>query len=146
KAVANRAMERKLLPGQELVVRVEIELVHNDIDYTVIREQVYKKDNTGKTKANNTTFNIAYKREGQQEFVRTIEVDTYMKRILPKELSKYFFFDGERIDNMSKEIKKGKSQEFAQAVGGLLGLNAFKAALDHLKPTSKYGVIGSYND
>lgn len=146
KAVANRALERKLLPGQELQVRVEINLVHSNIEYTIVREQIYKKDNVGKSKANNANFNIAYKKNGQQEFVRALEVDSYMKQILPKELSRYFFFDGERIGNMSKEIKKGKSQDFAQAVRGLLGLNAFIAALDHLKPTSKYGVIGSYNE
>ena len=46
---------------------------------------------------------------------------------------------------MSKEIKKD-AQEFAQAVKSLLGLNAFIAALDHLKPTTKYSVIGSYNE
>ena len=64
-----------------------------------------------------------------------------MKEILPKELSKYFFFDGERIGNMSKEIRKGKSNEFAQAVRGLLGLNAFTAALDHFKKVTR-----SYNE
>lgn len=146
KVVANRALERKLLPGQQLQVRVEINLIHNNTEYTIIREQIYKKDNTGKSKASNATFNIAYKKDGQQEFVRALEVDSYMKQILPKELSRYFFFDGERIGNMSKEIKKGKSQDFAQAVRGLLGLNAFIAALEHLRPTSKYGVIGSYNE
>lgn len=70
-----------------------------------------------------------------------------MKEILPKELSKYFFFDGERIGNMSKEIRKGKSQEFAQAVRGLLGLSAFTAALDHLKGRApKVSVIRSYDE
>ncbi|NMI07772.1 AAA family ATPase [Paenibacillus sp. SZ31] len=146
KVVANRALEKKLLLGQELQVRVEINLVHSNNEYTIVREQLYKKDSVGKTKANNATFNIIYKKDGQQEFVRALEVDSYMKQILPKELSKYFFFDGERIGNMSKEIKKGRSQDFAQAVRGLLGLNAFIAAIEHLKPTSKYGVIGSYNE
>jgi DNA sulfur modification protein DndD len=70
-----------------------------------------------------------------------------MKEILPKELSKYFFFDGERIGNMSKEIRRGKSQEFAQAVRGLLGLSAFTAALDHLKgKTNRLSVIRSYDE
>ncbi|MEX1029110.1 MAG: AAA family ATPase [Paenibacillaceae bacterium] len=146
KVVANRALERKLMPGGELQVKVELNLVHSGTEYTVIREQLYRKDLTGRTKGQNTTFNIAYKKDGQQEFVRALEVDAYMKQILPKELSRYFFFDGERIGNMSKEIKKGKSQDFAQAVRGLLGLNAFISALEHLKPTSKYGVIGSYNE
>lgn len=146
KSVLNRNIERQLLPGNERVVKVELDLTHGGIDYTIIREQVYKKESTGKIKPQNTTFNIVYKRDGQREFVKPQEVDIRMKQILPKELSRYFFFDGERIGNMSKEIKKGRSHEFGQAVRGLLGLNSFIAALEHLKPTSKYSVIGSYNE
>ncbi|MBG9797116.1 AAA family ATPase [Brevibacillus laterosporus] len=146
KVVVNRALERKLLLGEELQVKVELNLIHNGTEYTITRKQLYKKDVTGKSKAQNATFSIKYKKDGQEEFVKPLEVDAYMKKILPRELSRYFFFDGERIGNMSKEIKKGKSQDFAEAVRSLLGLSAFISALKHLKPTSKYGVIGSYND
>ncbi len=72
------------------------------------------------------------------------EVDLRMKEILPKELAKYFFFDGERIGNMSKEIRKGKSKEFADAVKSLLGLSAFTEALEHLGGRSSNTVIKSY--
>lgn len=146
KVVLNRIVERKMLPGDDAKVRVELDLTHGGIDHTIIREQSFKKDGSGRVKAQNATFNISYKKDGQQEFVRQLEVEPLMKKILPKELSRYFFFDGERIGNMSKELKKGRSQEFAQAVRGLLGLSAFVAALEHLKPTSKYSVIGSYNE
>jgi len=145
KVVLNRALERKMLPGQEAKVRVELKLIHNGTEYTIIAEQIYRKDTSGRAKGQNIVRTVAYKKNGQQEFVRPLEVDSYIKQILPKELSRYFFFDGERIGKMSKEIRKGKSQEFAQAVRGLLGLNAFIAALEHLNPRSKYGVIGSYN-
>lgn len=146
KSVLNRIVDLQMLPNSERRVRVDLELVHNGIDYTITREQIYKKELSGKAKARGTNFYISYKKGGQQEFLKSIETEVRMKEILPKELSRYFFFDGERIGNMSKEIKKGRSQEFAQAVKSLLGLNAFIAALDHLKPTSKYSVIGSYNE
>jgi len=138
-----------MLPNQEETVRVELGLVHNNTDYTLIREQRYSKDANGNIKRpNQTTFKIAYKnKDGQREFVKDLETDIRMKEILPKELSKYFFFDGERIGNMSKEIRRGKSQEFAQAVRGLLGLSAFTAALDHLKSkTSRISVLKSYDE
>ncbi|MBS4029852.1 MAG: AAA family ATPase [Clostridiales bacterium] len=146
KSMLNKIVAGQLLPDKESKVRVDLSLTHGNTDYVITREQIYKKDLTGKIKANNTTFYISFKKDGQQEFLKPNEAEVRMKQILPKELSKYFFFDGERIGSMSKEIKKGKSQEFAQAVHGLLGLNAFIAALQHLKPTSKYGVIGSYNE
>lgn len=138
-----KATAQSMLPGSEETVRVELELVHNNIDYMIIREQRYSKDNNGNFKRpNNPIFKIAFKNsDGQQEFVKDLETDIRMKEILPKELSKYFFFDGERIGNMSKEIRKGKSNEFAQAVRGLLGLSAFTAALDHLKKVTR-----SYNE
>ena len=82
--------------------------------------------------------------DGQQEFIKESEVELRMKEILPKELAKYFFFDGERIGNMSKEIRKGKSKEFADAVKSLLGLSAFTEALEHLGGRSANTVIKSY--
>ncbi len=146
KSMLNKIIAGQMLPEQNVNVRVEVRLNHSGTDYTIIREQVYKKEYSGNLKAQNSTFTISYKKNGQQEFLKPYEAELQMKQILPKELSRYFFFDGERIDNLSKELRKGKSKEFAQAVRGLLGLNAFIKALEHLKPTSKYGVIGSYNE
>lgn len=63
--------------------------------------------------------------------------DGRMKEILPPELARYFFFDGERITVMSKRLSQGKGDEFARAVRSLLGLDAFTAAIEHLKKTVK---------
>jgi len=149
KSMLCKVTAQAMLPNAEETVRVELSLMHSGIEYTLIREQRYTKDGTGNLRRpNNTIFKIAYKNsDGQSEFVRDLETDIRMKEILPRELSKYFFFDGERIGNMSKEIRKGKSQEFAQAVRGLLGLSAFTAALDHLKGRApKVSVIRSYDE
>ncbi|MCD5407274.1 MAG: AAA family ATPase [Desulfotomaculum sp.] len=148
KSLLCKATAQSMLPNTEKTVRVEMVLVHNAIEYTITREQRYTTDGTGRLKRpNNTTFKIYYKsKDGQREFIKDLETDRRMKEILPQELSRYFFFDGERIGNMSKEISKGKSREFAQAVKGLLGLSAFTAALDHLKGrASKVSVIRSYD-
>lgn len=146
KTLLCKATRQKMIPGDEEKVRVEVELTHNGTDYTIIREQIYKVENSGSLSSKNAVFNIAYKnKDGQREFVDKLETELRMKEILPKELSKYFFFDGERIGNMSKEIRKGKSQDFAEAVRGLLGLNAFIVALAHLK-SGRNSVIRSYNE
>lgn len=142
-----KATARDLLPGKEDRVRVELELQHNNTDYLCIREQRYYSDANGKIKSNLPTFKIAYKgKDGQREFVPDNETELRMKEILPKELSKYFFFDGERIGNMSKEISKGKSVEFAQAVRSLLGLSAFQSALEHINGRMSNSVIKIYNN
>lgn len=46
---------------------------------------------------------------------------------------------------MSKDISTGKkATDFADAVKGLLGLNAMYSAIQHFNPKSRLGVIGSY--
>ena len=146
KVVLNRAVAKELGSNNEATVRVELSILHADFDYTMVREQKYTTDSAGELKRpNNPVFKMAYRaKDGQQEFVKDNETELRMKEILPKELSRYFFFDGERIGNMSKEIRRGKSQEFAEAVKGLLGLSAFTAALDHLNGRSQNTVIKSY--
>lgn len=149
KSMLCKATAQSMLPNTEETVRVELALTHNGIEYLCIREQRYSKDSNGNLRRpNQPIFKITYKgKDGQREYISDTETEIRMKEILPKELSKYFFFDGERIGNMSKEIKKGKSQEFAQAVRGLLGLSAFQAALDHINGRPpKVSVIRSYNE
>jgi DNA sulfur modification protein DndD len=143
-----KATSQNMLPGQEETVRVELSLTHSGTDYVIISEQRYKKNHIGIQTVGQRKFAIAYKgRDGQQEFVPDLQTDLRMKEILPPELSKYFFFDGERIGNMSKELSRGRSREFAEAVRSLLGLSAFIAAMHHLKGkgTSK-SVLRSYDD
>ena len=46
---------------------------------------------------------------------------------------------------MSKDISTGKkATDFAEAVKGLLGLNAMISAIGHFNPRSSLSVIGSY--
>lgn len=144
--VLNKAIAQNIGPNGEATVQVKLSMSHLGIDYIMTREQKYTTNSSGVlNRPNNTVFKIQYKNtDGQQEFVKDTEVDLRMKEILPKELAKYFFFDGERIGNMSKEIRKGKSREFADAVKSLLGLSAFTEALGHLGGRSATTVIKSY--
>lgn len=147
KVVLNKVVAKEIGPDSEAVVKVELSILHGDFVYTMIREQKYTTDSAGDLRRpNNTTFKIAYKnKDGQQEFIKENETELRMKEILPKELSRYFFFDGERIGNMSKELRRGKSKEFAEAVRSLLGLSAFTAAMEHLNGRSQNTVIKSYS-
>lgn len=148
KTLLSMAVSDKMLPGDEKDVQVEICLVHNNIEYTVTRRQKYKKDNTNRiSHVGRPKFVISYKTDdGNTEYIPEVETELKMKEILPADLSRYFFFDGEHIDSMAKEIKDGRSSDFAKAVRSLLGLNAFIAALEHLKGNGRSSVIGRYNE
>lgn len=136
----------QMLPNTEENVRAELTLEHNSIEYTIISDQKYKKDSIGTIKpSGQRAFTIAFKKpDGTRDYVTPLYTEIRMKEILPRELSRYFFFDGERIESMSKEIKRGRSQEFAGAVQSLLGLSAYKSALSHLKGRGNNNVLSVY--
>lgn len=146
KMILNKIVAVEMYPGQEEKVCVTLVLRHGAVEYTLIREQVYRKDYNNNIKGDNTIFNIARKNaNGNTDYVKRTQCEAEIKGILPKELSRYFFFDGERIEKMSKDISSGKkSTDFAEAVKGLLGLNGYISAIAHFNPRSKNGVIGSY--
>lgn len=141
-SMLNKVIENKMLPGREEEVRVDIELIHEGIDYNISRIQTYKMQNSGTVSSYQPEFFVAKKVNGQQEFSDNPELE--IKQILPKELSGYFFLNGEHIQNLNKELNRGKSQEFADAVENLLGLRAILEAIDHFNPRKRHSVIGSY--
>lgn len=148
KVLINRTVAERLQPDQKANVRVELRLTHGSANYEIIRTQEYKKSYSGKVSGANTVLSISVKSaDGNTRYLKPLECETEIKKILPKELSSYFFFDGERIEKMSKEIASGKkSSGFSDAVVGLTGLKATLAALGHLSPTKSSSVIGKFND
>ena len=143
KILLSKAVSDQMLPNDEKDVQVEICLAHNNTEYTVIRRQTYKKNNDNRiTNSCRNKFVISYKtRDGNTEYVPDIDTESKMKEILPANLSRYFFFDGEHIDRMAKDIRNGRGEDFAKAVRNLLGLNAFCEAITHLKTA-----INRYNN
>lgn len=147
KSVLNLMEEKEMNPGDTRNVEVSIQLEHSNIEYTIVRTQQFFKEGSGNTRRNPTELKISYKNEdGQIDFVDDTKKLSVIKEILPEELSKYFFFDGERINRMSTEINKGKSSDFADAVESLLGLKPLKQLINHMKPTSSTSVIGKFDE
>lgn len=144
KIILNRSVIEKITPDQKETVRVAIRLTHGSAEYEIIRTQEYKKAYTNRVTAANTVLNVQVKSaDGNTRYLKPLECESAIQNILPKELANYFFFDGERIEKMSKEIASGrKSSGFSNAVVGLTGLKATLAALDHLSPTRTSSVMG----
>ena len=145
KIIINRLVANKLLSGQSDKVTVELRLQHGENSYILTREQTYTKDNSGNVKGANTVFDIMRRdKTGNTTTIKPTLRETEVNSILPKELSRYFFFDGERIERMSKEISTHKkATDFAEAVRSLLGLKGIEKAIQHLNG-GKSSVVGSY--
>ena len=61
KSMLNKLIATEMRPGQEKKVQVTLKLRHGEVDYTLIREQIYRKDNANRIKADNTVLDIATK-------------------------------------------------------------------------------------
>ncbi len=119
-------------------VEVEIQLTHDKVDYTITRCQEYLCNTLGNIKANGgSNIKISYVQEdGQTEPIKETKALSIINDILPIELSEYFFFDGERIGNISNK------QGVFKAVKDLTGLNVLCAAMEHIDGSNRrYSVV-----
>lgn len=155
KVLLNRNKLNYLTPGKSATVVVRLFLDHNQRHYTIIRSQEYYMGNKDVT-VKNSEINIKVTDiHGNTSWVgsnksnplaRAQAIESEINDIIPKELSRYFFFDGEKIESLSKEISSGKkSNSFVEAVNSLTGLKAIQKAIEHLNPNLSKSVIGQFN-
>lgn len=148
KSLICKSTAQEMNPSDECNVSVFLEFTHNNTEYVCKRNQIYNKDSTGNIKSKaNSSLVLEYKdkNDGQKKNFAENVLESEVNKILPQQLSHYFFFDGERIGVMSKEIAAGKTKEFSEAVRNLLGLSAFENALFHLNGARNVSsVVRSY--
>lgn len=114
--------------GETETAYVEIEFDDDNKHYTMRRTQSFVKNDRGQLKASKTEANLTYvTQNGETKNVGKYqnEIDLVIKSILPLELSHFFFFEGEK----NNEIKR---KDLGKAVRTLLGLEAFDKMRSHL--------------
>lgn len=120
-------------------VFVELMLIHNNIEYIILRKQPYVDRGYGNWSALQPQLSVSYKEEGITKQIREGEEQQIINSILPQSLSGYFFFDTERVSDI------GSRKDLSDAVRGLLGLAAVSNARKHLgSRTLKGTVIGQW--
>lgn len=137
----NYEVASKMYPDQEEKVEVEITLLHDGREYVVTRTQFLTKKYNGFNKRTFAKIVYTHKEEKGKTVPKTIEAPNEIKKlintILPEDLSKYFFFDTERVNSISTK------KDVADAVKGLLGLSALDNAIKHLgTKANKSTVLG----
>ncbi len=137
KSIVEKAMREH--KDCEAKVIVKLELQHALLHYTITCEQQYYVDRDGTVTADNVIRNMTKRNtDGNCVLLMSDNVTSEIQSILPEELSHYFFFDGERIEKMSKDIaNRKKVDDFRDAVQGLLGLKGMSSAITHLKAVSR---------
>lgn len=125
---------------QKCEVFVEVLLSHKDTEYIVRRTQAYVDRAYGSWSALNSQLAVSYKENGITKQVREGEERNIINSILPQSLSGYFFFDTERVSDISTR------KDLSEAVRGLLGLAPVSNARKHLgSRTLKNTAIGQWN-
>ncbi len=134
----NLEVAEELRENEKADVMVEIVVIQDNTEFTITRVQKYIKQ-LGRVKGDKYfEAKVSYKqKDGQTEPIRGKQVPSVINNILPEELSSYFFFDTERVSNISNR------KDVAEAVKGLLGLSALENAVKHLgDKTKKTTTIG----
>ncbi len=126
---------------QKQDVEVEIELEHKGKVYNILRVRTYVDRAIGSWNALADNISITYKEDGITKSVRVGHERNVINAILPQSLSGYFFFDTERVSDISTR------GDLSEAVRGLLGLSAVGNARNHLGDrTHKKSAIGQWSE
>lgn len=137
KKILNAELENGLMPYATTTAGVKIVLVHDNREFTIDRTQRYTVDDNKSVRAERTVLSVSYKDEtGNSIPVSTDDRADTINRILPQDLSDYFFFDGERIEEINDK------KNVAAAVRGLMGLDIVSDAVEHLNPMKPASAVG----
>lgn len=131
-------------PAKPVVVEITIE--DGKREYVFNRKAEFRRKSVGPndysvSQLGDSQFTLQIREDGemQDRIFNDIEkgnpVSTVVNSILPKSLSNYLFFDGERWND-----EKNKSQDIQKSIETILGLSGVQAMMRHLK-TDRFNVI-----
>lgn len=140
----NREVRDSLIGNDKANVIVRIFILYKERNYRITRVQkCYAKSVRGVDEV----FSVE-ERKTNGDWVAYNPTQAYyiVNEMLPESLASFFFFDGEHINQMSKELlERRKSEHFRSAVRGLSGLNATHEAIEHFgNEGRKNSVIGAF--
>lgn len=100
---------------------------HNGKEYEITRKQIYTCTGSSiRPSVSNATI-MYLQPDGQTKTQIGSDFDSNIERILPRALSSYFFFGGERVGAISSR------EDIESSVKGLMGLDVLYNAMTHLR-------------
>lgn len=114
-------------PGQTIEGSVQITFIDHGRTYYATRTAHARKEENGRVTYLEPKITVEYRDEfGLFKNVGNPTVE--LNRILPEDLRTYFFFDGERIDNLSKD---SGTEDVRKAIKNIMGLEILERAINH---------------
>ncbi len=119
--------------GQPVECWVEVAWEHDGIRYRVKREfRVYK--NATDLDVGETKLYLQFAGDDGRWNLPDQKPEDIINQILPASLHQYFFFDGERIEEI---VRSDKKTEIAEATKIFLGVEVINRSINHLKEAKK---------
>ena len=127
-------------------VEGELKFEHRNFIYTVTRKILYKKIDKDTLRETQNKLDVSKCGEnGDCRYFENSAAQDEINKVLPRALYPYFFFSGEKIEKMSRDIQSQKKEtDFSNAVKVLLGLEAIERAIDHLASRKKMTVKSKF--
>ena len=126
--------------GDTQTTYVVVSFIHNNVQYTLKRTYTYictdrKREENGvfvTLKKPNEDLSLEYLlKDGQTKQVARSNIEESIDRVIPRDLSEYFFFGGERISGIANR------KDLSKAIRGLMRLDVLEHARDHLQAVTK---------
>lgn len=138
----NSEVRNNMNVGDSQQVWVSVTFTHDDRLYTLKRQFTYvcserhvedDKPKVGLNKKPTENLTLEYlQNDGQTKTpINRENITESMDRVLPKDLSDYFFFGGERISGIANRT------DLSKAIRGLMRLDVLENARDHLAQVQK---------
>lgn len=138
KVLLNKDVANGMSVGESQSVCGTLVIEHDGTTYEITRKADYicsyakSEEQDAVVKYDKGSKTISYlQSDGQTKTKIESQFEENIERILPKDLSEYFFFGGEKIGSIASKSSIKKS------VTGLMGLNVLDNAMKHLKLVRK---------
>lgn len=120
--------------GEEVTAAVTLEFEHDGRQYEVSRRIVDRKTADGAVRQLDAVPSVRFIDETGENHNRDDTSAGTLNEVLPERLHRFFFFDGERIEQL---VKADAYSEIEQAIKGILGLQVVENAIRHTDEARK---------
>ena len=127
-SILNMKVEDEMPLKSTETASVEIEFEDDNKNYTMVRTQKFYKMENGRLEAGETAVTLSYQTEdGETKRIgpQPSQISLAIKSRLPPDLSSFFFFEGEKNNEITKK-------DLRSAVETLIGLGALQEMREHL--------------
>jgi DNA sulfur modification protein DndD len=132
--VVNHRAWGEAAPGDEVTARVIVVFEHENNTFTLERATTdRKREGDERVRVRDGVVTLTVVDEGGRSEERS-NPDGSINAILPDRLHRFFFFDGERIENL---VKPAAYAEIEDAIKTVLGLEVIERAVRHLGEARK---------